>query len=144
MSAYDVSGSHWVKAYELTTPHPPWKNGGHWAGEVFMHIFMNEKFCILIRILIRNSTEMCLIKNKSMLVELIALRRTGDKSLAKPMLTKFIDAYMRHLGDDLTRCGREDLWKWAIFNTILTSPKFWLSQEDLDAGCEHSSVPMDS
>ena len=44
----------------------------------------------------------------------------------------------------LTHCGREDLWKWAIFNSILTSPKSWLSQEDLDAGCEHSLVPMDS
>ena len=44
----------------------------------------------------------------------------------------------------LTHCGREDLWKWTIFNTILTSPKSWLSQEDLDADCEHSLVPMDS
>ena len=30
------------------------------------------------------------------------------------------------------------------FNTILTSPKSWLSQEDLEAGCEYSLVPMDS
>ena len=37
-----------------------------------------------------------------------------------------------------------DLQKWAIFNTILMSPKSWLSQEDLDAGCEHSLVPVDS
>ena len=33
----------------------------------------------------------------------------------------------------LTHYGREDLWKWAIFNTILTSPKSWLFQEDF--GC---------
>ena len=38
----------------------------------------------------------------------------------------------------LTHCGREDIF------TILTSPKSWLSQEGLDAGCEHSLVPMDS
>ena len=44
----------------------------------------------------------------------------------------------------LTHCGLVDLRKWAIFNTILTSPKSWLSQEDLDAGCEHSLVPKDS
>ena len=44
----------------------------------------------------------------------------------------------------LTHCGREDLRKWTIFNTILTSPKSWLSQEDLDAGFEHSLMPMDS
>ena len=44
----------------------------------------------------------------------------------------------------LTHRGPVDLRKWAIFNTILMSPKSWLSQEDLDAGCEHSMVPMDS
>ena len=43
-----------------------------------------------------------------------------------------------------THPGPVDLRKWAIFNTILMSPKSWLSQEDLDAGCEHSLVPMDS
>ena len=44
----------------------------------------------------------------------------------------------------LTHRGPVELRKWAIFNTILMSPKSWLSQEDLDAGCEHSMVPMDS
>ena len=44
----------------------------------------------------------------------------------------------------LTHRGPVDLRKWAIFNTILMSPKSWLSQEDLDAGFEHSMVPMDS
>ena len=44
----------------------------------------------------------------------------------------------------LTHRGPVDLRKLAIFNTILMSPKSWLSQEDLDAGCEHSLVPMDS
>ena len=44
----------------------------------------------------------------------------------------------------LTHRGPVDLRKWAIFNTILMSPKSRLSQEDLDAGCEHSMLPMDS
>ena len=44
----------------------------------------------------------------------------------------------------LTHRGPVDLRKWAIFSTILMSPKSWLSQEDLDAGCKHSMVPMDS
>ena len=44
----------------------------------------------------------------------------------------------------LTHRGPVDLRKWAFFNTILMSPKSWLSQEDLDAGCEHSLVPMNS
>ena len=45
---------------------------------------------------------------------------------------------------DLTHRGPVDLRNWAIFNTILMSPKSWLSQEDLDAGCEHSLVPVGS
>ena len=44
----------------------------------------------------------------------------------------------------LTHRGPVDLRKWAIFNTMLMSPKSRLSQEDLDAGCEHSMVHMDS
>ena len=47
-------------------------------------------------------------------------------------------------GSALTHRGPVDLRKWAIFNTILMSPKSWLSQEDLDASCEHSMVPVDS
>ena len=43
----------------------------------------------------------------------------------------------------LNHRGPVDLRKCSIFNTILMSPKSWLSQEDLDAGCEHSLVPMD-
>ena len=47
----------------------------------------------------------------------------------------------------LTHRGPVDLRKWTIFNTILMSPKSWLyrpTEENLDAGCEHSLVPMDS
>ena len=44
----------------------------------------------------------------------------------------------------LTQRGPVDLRKWAVFNTMLMSPKSWLFQEDLDAGCEHSMVPIDS
>ena len=44
----------------------------------------------------------------------------------------------------ITHLGPLDLRKWVIFNTILMSPKSWLSQEDLDACCEHSMVPGDS
>ena len=57
----------------------------------------------------------------------------------------FDDVIMHWICDDLlTHRGPVDLRKWAIFNTILMSPKSWLSQEDLYAGCEHSMVPMDS
>ena len=37
-----------------------------------------------------------LIDNKSALVQVMARRRTGDKSLLEPILTQIIDAYVRH------------------------------------------------
>ena len=36
------------------------------------------------------------IDNKPALVQVMAWRRTGDKPLPGPMVTQFIDAYMRH------------------------------------------------
>ena len=39
------------------------------------------------------------IDNKLALVQAMAWRRTGDKPLPEPMMTQFIDAYMRHLGE---------------------------------------------
>ena len=36
------------------------------------------------------------IDNKRALVQVMAWRRTGDKPLPEPMITQFIDAYMRH------------------------------------------------
>ena len=39
------------------------------------------------------------IDNKLTLVQVMAWRRTGDKPLSEPMLTRFIDAYMRHYGE---------------------------------------------
>ena len=64
---------------------------------------------------------------------------SSDEPVFSCMLVHFTSRFMV-----LTHCGREDLWKWAIFTTILTSPKSWLSQEDLEAGYEYSLVPMDS
>ena len=36
------------------------------------------------------------IDNKSVLVQVMAWRQTGDKPLPEPMLAQFNDAYMRH------------------------------------------------
>ena len=38
------------------------------------------------------------INDTPALVQIMALRRPGDKPLSEPMLTRFTDAYMRHLG----------------------------------------------
>ena len=77
---------------------PPGQNGCHFADDVFRCIFMNVQFCILIKISL-----MFVLKgpidNKPVLVWIMAWCRTGDKPLPEPMLTRFTDAYMRHLGD---------------------------------------------
>ena len=39
------------------------------------------------------------ISNIPALVQIMAWRRPGDKPLPEPMLTRFTDAYMRHLGE---------------------------------------------
>ena len=39
------------------------------------------------------------IGDKSVLVQVKAWRRTGDKPLPAPMLTQSTDAYMRHYGE---------------------------------------------
>ena len=72
--------------------------------------------------------------------------RTAKQQVLRPEIPTDKEESPSHLRRRLvlTHCGREDLWKWTIFNTILTSPKSWLSQEDLDAGFEHSLMPMDS
>ena len=55
---------------------------------------MNKKFCISIRISLEFVTE-GQIDNKLALVQVMAWRRTGDKSLPEPMLiTQLTDAYI--------------------------------------------------
>ena len=65
------------------------------ADDIFKHIFFNENVRILIEISLKfvpNGP----IENKSALVRVMAWRRTCNKPLPEPMLTQFIDAYMRH------------------------------------------------
>ena len=79
----------------LINSSPPGQNGRHVADDVFKCIFLNEKFCILIRIALRFVPKGP-IDNKSALVQVMAWHPTGDKQLLEPMLTQFTDAYMRH------------------------------------------------
>ena len=61
------------------------------ANDIFKCIFMNEKFCILIRILL-NFIPKGSINSKSALVQAMAWCRTGDKSLPEPMFIQFTHA----------------------------------------------------
>ena len=77
---------------------PPGQNGRHFSDEIFRCIFVNVKFCILIKISLKfvpNGP----IYNNPVLVEIMDWHRIGDKPLSEPMLTWLTDAYMRHYGD---------------------------------------------
>ena len=53
--------------------------------------FLNDKIKISLKLVPRSP-----IDNKTALVQGMAWRRTGDKSLPEPMMTQFIEAYMCH------------------------------------------------
>ena len=65
------------------------------ADDNFQCIFLNEEFCILIRISL-NVVPKGPIDNKRALIQVMALCRIGDKPLLEPMETQFTDAYMWH------------------------------------------------
>ena len=65
------------------------------ADDIFKCIFLNENVRISIKISLKFVPKGP-IGNKSALVQVMAWRWTGDKPLPAPMLTQFIDAYMRH------------------------------------------------
>ena len=74
---------------------PPGQNGRHLTDGVFRCIFVNEKFYILTKILLKFGPKGP-INNIPALVQIMAWCRIGDKPLSEPMLTRFTDAYMGH------------------------------------------------
>ena len=71
------------------------QNGQHFPDDFLKCIFLYQNIWISIQI-----SQKCVpkgsINNKSALVQVMAWRRTGDKTLPEPMPTQFTDAYMRH------------------------------------------------
>ena len=65
---------------------------------IFRRIFVNEKFCILIKNSMKFVPKGPVDYNPA-LVKIMACHRIGDKPLSEPMFTRFTDAYMRHLGE---------------------------------------------
>ena len=65
------------------------------ADDDFKCNFLNENDRIPIRILLKFVPKSP-VDNKPALVQVMAWRRTGDKTLPEPMLTQLTDAYMRH------------------------------------------------
>ena len=66
--------------------------------DIFKHIFFNENVRISIQISLK-FVRYGPIDNESALVQVVAWRRAGDKPLPEPMLTQFVDAYLRHWGE---------------------------------------------
>ena len=64
---------------KLVTSSPPGQNGCHFADDISVSIFVNETFCILIKI----SLKFC----SYALVQIMAWRQIGEKPLSEPMLT---------------------------------------------------------
>ena len=73
---------------------PPEQKGHHFADDIFICIFVNEKLCILIKIPLTFFPKGPLDNNPA-LVYIMAWRRIGDKTLSEPMFTPLSDAYMR-------------------------------------------------
>ena len=67
---------------------PPGHYGSNFADDIFICIFINEKFCVLIRILMKFVLK-APVDNNPALVQIMAWRRLGDKPLSDPMLTRF-------------------------------------------------------
>ena len=73
---------------------PHGQNGHHFADDVFWCIFINKQFCILIKMSLK-----FVPKAPQIYFGLDnTWRSIGDKQISEPMLTRFADAYMRHLG----------------------------------------------
>ena len=73
----------------------PGQNGRHFADDIFRRMFMKEKFCILIKILLKFVPKGP-IHNISALVKIMAWHRIGDKPLSEPKQTRSTVVYKRH------------------------------------------------
>ena len=82
-------------SYESMNSSPPGQNGRHFADNIFRSIFINEKFCILIKISLKFVPKGP-IGNNPALVKMMAWRRKGNKPSSEPMLNGLTDAYMWH------------------------------------------------
>ena len=74
---------------------PPGQNGRYFPDDIFICILMNERFCIMIKVLLKFVPKGP-INNIPALVQIMAWRRPGDKPLSEPMMMRFTDAYMQH------------------------------------------------
>ena len=100
---------------DILVTHHPSTNDHLFAGNIFRYIFMNENFCILMRISLKFVPKGP-IDNKWALVQVMAWRRTGDNLLPEPMLTRFSDTYMWY---------KEEMSYLVLVRAELMFPESW-------------------
>ena len=102
--------------------HLPWTKWPPFPDDISKCIFMNEKFCVLIRISLKfvpkNQEKGC--NNIPALVQIMAWRRSGDKLLSEPILLSTLTSvasdlfnYVLRLDNELSARpprGRHGLW----------------------------------
>ena len=72
----------------------PRQNGRHFADDIFKCIFLNEDARISLKISLKFVPKVR-INNIPALVQIMAWRRPGDKSLTEPMIVSLLTQYMR-------------------------------------------------
>ena len=86
-----------IRWYNNITRSPPGLNGRHFADDIFRCIFVNEKFSILNKFSLKFVPK-GLTDNNPAMVQMMVWRHKGDKPLSEPVLTRFTEAFVRHLG----------------------------------------------
>ena len=103
----------------------PRQNGRPFADDILTWIFLNEKFRILIQISLKFVPKDP-IGNKSAMVQVMAWRRTGDKSLHESMLSHSLT----HI------CGTRERWV-----NVHTDEYTFLQTNDIHTGVYESLYP---
>ena len=67
----------------------PWQNGRHFADDIFKWIFLTENVWISINISLK-FVPMVQINNIPVVLQIMAWRRLGDKSLSEPMMLSWL------------------------------------------------------
>ena len=87
----------------------PGQNGRYFAHVIFKCVFVNEKFCILIKISL--FVPKVPIDNNPALIQMMAWRLIGDKPLSEPMLTPIHWCIYVSLGGDELKGSIDNPWK---------------------------------
>ena len=93
-----ITVSTWSQHASSFNSSIPGKLADNLADDIFKGIFLNEDIWISINISL-NFVRKDPMDGKPAFVQVMAWRRTSNKPLPEPMITSFINAYMRHYGE---------------------------------------------